>query len=69
MKSSMPKCKITVIKRALNKDLIEEFISDKYADIKACDIFKDGQEVIIDPNLAKGPMDFVIGLRHIYEKI
>ena len=49
----MPKCKITVVKRSLNKDLIEEFIDDAYKDIKPCDIFKDGQEIIIDPNLAK----------------
>lgn len=54
----MPKCKITVIKRALNKDLIEEFIDDMYKDIKPCEIFKDGQEIIIDPNLAKFPDGF-----------
>jgi len=58
MNSSMLKCRITVIKRTLNKDLIEEYLDDKYADIKACDFFKNGQEVIIDPNLAKVPDGF-----------
>ncbi len=58
MESSMPKCRITVLKRSLNKDLIEDYIDDAYHDIKPCDIFKDGQEIIIDPNLAKVPEGF-----------
>lgn len=53
MESSMPKCKITVLKRSLNKDLIDEYIEDRYKDMKPCEVFKDGQEIIIDPNLAK----------------
>jgi len=58
MEISMPKCKITVLKRSLNSDLIEEYIEDIYKDIKPCEIFKDGQELIIDPNLAKVPDGF-----------
>ena len=54
----MPKCKITVLKRSLNNDLIEEYIEDIYKDMKPCEIFKDGQELIIDPNLAKVPDGF-----------
>ena len=54
----MPKCKITVLKRTINKDLIEEYIEDKYKEMELCEIFKDGQEFIIDPNLAKVPDGF-----------
>jgi len=54
MESSMPKCKITVLKRGLNRDLIEEYIEDVYKDMKPCEIFKDGQELIIlDPLFLK----------------
>lgn len=58
MNSPMPKCKITVVKRTLNKDLIDEYIDDQLTDLKACDVFKDGQEIIIDPNTAKTPDGF-----------
>ncbi|NVM36951.1 MAG: TIGR04076 family protein [Candidatus Lokiarchaeota archaeon] len=58
MEISMPKCKITVLKRSLNSDLIEEYIEDIYKDMKPCEIFKDGQEIIIDPNLGKVPDGF-----------
>lgn len=58
MNLSMPKCKITVLKRTLNKDLIDEYIEDQYKDIKPCEVFKDGQQMIIDPNTAKVPEGF-----------
>ncbi|MFW9968891.1 MAG: TIGR04076 family protein [Candidatus Odinarchaeota archaeon] len=58
MNSPMPKCRITVLKRTLNQDLIDEYIEDRLKDIKACDIFEDGQEIIIDPNLGKVPEGF-----------
>jgi len=54
----MPKCRITVLKRSLNKDLIEDYLDDTYHDLKPCDIFKDGQEIIIDPNVLKVPDGF-----------
>ncbi len=58
MVSKMPKCKITVLKRTINRDLIEEYIIDLYHDINLCERFKDGQEIIIDPNLASVPEGF-----------
>ncbi|MFX0001985.1 MAG: TIGR04076 family protein [Candidatus Hodarchaeota archaeon] len=58
MNSKIPKCKITVIKRMLNQDLIDEYIEDRLKDIKVCDAFKDGQEIIIDNNLGKVPEGF-----------
>ena len=41
MSSPMPKCKITVIKRTLNQDLIDEYIEYRLKDIEACNIFKE----------------------------
>ena len=58
MSSYLPKCKITVIKRSLNKDLIDQFISEEYTGMKPCEIFKEGQEIIIDPNTGKIPKHF-----------
>jgi uncharacterized repeat protein (TIGR04076 family) len=48
MSYEMPKCKITVLKRCLNKDLIETYLDDEYRNIGPCEIFKDGQVIIID---------------------
>ncbi|MFX0043040.1 MAG: TIGR04076 family protein [Candidatus Hodarchaeota archaeon] len=53
-----PKCKITVLKRTINRDLIEEYLIDKYHDIDPCERFEEGQEIIIDPNQAKVPEGF-----------
>lgn len=58
MESRMPKCKVTVLKRTLNKDLIEEYAEEQYKDVPPCEIFKEGQEIIIDPNLATIPEGF-----------
>ena len=54
----LPKCKITIIKRTLNKELIEDFIIDEYKQIGPCELFKNGAEIIIDPNMAKVPENF-----------
>ena len=40
-----PLCKITVLKRTLNKDFAEEYLKDE---LKICDVVKDGQEFIVD---------------------
>lgn len=40
-------CKITVIKRSVNRDIIENHLKDEYQEIKPCDRFKDGQEFVI----------------------
>lgn len=52
------KCKITVIKRALNEDLIEDYVVEKYKEMSLCERFEDGQEFIIDPNFASVPEGF-----------
>jgi len=48
MSFEMPKCKITVLKRTINQDLIDEYLDDEYTDIGVCDCFTDGQEIVID---------------------
>ena len=58
MSDMMPKCKITIIKRMLNEDLIDDYIADKYKGMNKCERFIEGQEFIIDPNLAKVPEGF-----------
>ncbi len=40
MESLMPKCKITVLKRTIIRDLIEEYIVDLYHDINLCERFE-----------------------------
>ena len=40
-------CKITVIKRTVNRDIINEYLKDKYQETKPCERFKDGQEFLI----------------------
>jgi uncharacterized repeat protein (TIGR04076 family) len=41
------KCKITVLKRTVNQDLIDEYAVSK-KDFVACDQFSDGQEFIVE---------------------
>ncbi len=50
------KCRITVLKRTLHRDLIEEYLDDEYKDIGRCEAFAEGQVFEIDP--ANVPQDF-----------
>lgn len=40
-------CKITVIKRTINQDIINDYLKDEYQNVKACERFKDEQEFLI----------------------
>jgi len=57
MSSEMPKCKITVLKRTINQDLIDEYLEDPYKAIGLCECFEEGQEFVIDPSAM--PEDFL----------
>lgn len=46
MSPNLPKCKITVLKRSFNKDLIDEYLSTR-EEFKQCDLFHEGQEFIL----------------------
>ena len=48
--SSLPRCKITVLKRMLHQDLIDEYLDEAYQSIGLCECFEDGQEVIVRPD-------------------
>ena len=58
MPYDMPRCKITVLKRTINQDLIDEYLDDTCEDIGPCDRFQDGQEFVIDPSVV--PEDFCV---------
>ena len=54
----VPKCKITILKTTLNKDLIDDYIIDEYKEMEPCEKFKEGDEFIIDPMLPTVPENF-----------
>ena len=56
MSSDMPKCKITVLKRTINQDLIAEYLDEAYQDTDLCECFKEGEEFVIDPSVM--PQEF-----------
>ena len=57
MSSEMPKCKITVLKRTVNQDLIDEYLDDSYQGHGLCECFRDSQEFLIDAS--EIPKDFL----------
>jgi uncharacterized repeat protein (TIGR04076 family) len=50
------KCKITVLKRTIHRDLIDEYLDDEHGNIGLCERFQEGQEFEIDPSTV--PEDF-----------
>ena len=60
MSSKEPTCKITVLKRTLNSDLLGEYVSEEYHSLGACDRLSDGQEFLLDgfEELASVPEGF-----------
>ncbi len=51
----MHDCKITVIKRTINHDIINDYLKDEYQDRKVCERFKDGQEFLVTKESRYGP--------------
>lgn len=60
MSITIPKCKITVLKRTINTDLIEEYLEDKYKNTGPCEYFQDDQEFILESenDLQQVPQNF-----------
>ena len=56
MSLEMPQCKITVIKRTVNRDLVDAYLEDEYKKHGLCEFFREGQEFVIDPSTM--PEDF-----------
>jgi uncharacterized repeat protein (TIGR04076 family) len=44
----MPTCKITVLKRSLNQELIDAYVSDTREDFGRCHAYEDGQEFVLE---------------------
>jgi uncharacterized repeat protein (TIGR04076 family) len=42
-----PKCKITVIKRSLNQDIINDYMKAEIENFGLCSIFKEGDEFLV----------------------
>lgn len=51
----MHDCKITVIKRTINHDIIKDYLKEEYQDRKVCERFKDGQEFLVTKESRYGP--------------
>jgi uncharacterized repeat protein (TIGR04076 family) len=48
MSSELPKCRITVLKRTINQDLIDEYLVDAYQGTGPCESFEERQEFVIE---------------------
>ena len=44
----MSKCRITVVKRSLNQELIDAYVSETRQNFEKCPVYEDGQEIIIE---------------------
>ncbi|MBT3310593.1 MAG: TIGR04076 family protein [Desulfobacterales bacterium] len=47
MSNNISKCKITVLKRTINRDLAEEYLKGG-GDLCECEVLSDGQEIIVE---------------------
>jgi hypothetical protein len=63
MSHEVPKCKITVLKRLLNQDLVEEYL-DVEGEFVACERFSDGEEFMVEQAFQM-PEGFALGLGRI----
>jgi uncharacterized repeat protein (TIGR04076 family) len=48
MTHPMVPCRVTVLKRGFNQDLIDEFLEEQSQNIGLCECFDDGQEFVIE---------------------
>lgn len=62
----MSKCKITVVKRTINQDLIDQYVRDDLEGLGCCTAFEDGQEFVIDefPTKPEGFCDWAWATIH-----
>jgi uncharacterized repeat protein (TIGR04076 family) len=44
----MSECKITVLRRMINQDLIDEYVSEEHESVGRCQACEDGQEFLIE---------------------
>ena len=48
MSSEFAKCRVTVLKRTINQDLVDEYLDEEYHDVKPCEVVKEGQVFVLD---------------------
>lgn len=48
----LSRCRITVIRRSLDRELIDEYLDSEHADMGRCGNFEEGQEFIVDSAFA-----------------
>lgn len=62
----MSKCKITVVKRTINQDLVDEYLDPKRENFGPCPAFEDGQEFAIEefPSKPEGFCDWAWSIIH-----
>jgi uncharacterized repeat protein (TIGR04076 family) len=60
MTSETPRCKITVLKRTLNQDLVDEYMDEASKPLAPCEQFSGGQEFLLEgyEGLAEIPKGF-----------
>jgi uncharacterized repeat protein (TIGR04076 family) len=47
MSTEMPECRITVLKKTISQDLIDEYLEEEYRNIGPCEKLEVGQEFIV----------------------
>ncbi|MCP3899055.1 MAG: TIGR04076 family protein [Desulfobacteraceae bacterium] len=45
--NKLPKCKITVIKRSLNQDIIDGYMKEEMRNSNMCEVLKEGDEFFV----------------------
>jgi uncharacterized repeat protein (TIGR04076 family) len=48
MPSETPNCRITVLERTLNQELVDEYMDEDYKPLARCERFDDGQEFLLE---------------------
>jgi len=68
----LSKCRVTVLRRSLDQELIVEFLDSTYADMKPCESFSDGQEFLVE-KLFRPPDGFCswawADIRHVIARV
>ena len=44
----MPTCRITVLRRTINRDLMDDYLREGRGKSERCQVFREGQEILIE---------------------
>ena len=48
MAFGMSKCRVTVLRRSVDRELADEFLEEEYQGMGPCECFEDSQEIVIE---------------------